>query len=186
MGRGLRSSPGTGKKDCILLDFQRQHRPHGRRLQRHFLQRPGRARRRREARQDDLSRQRREAGRKACPVADTSRWASAAFPVGTRLSSHLSSSTSTARCRKSGSARRNMPTTSAICGSRHARMHAGIRRLISSKGRAKHIFRDITGEWPDSSWNIATTPSVQITRAVLNKIKSRNIAYAKSIWARAA
>ncbi len=54
------------------------------------------------------------------------------------------------------------------------------------QGRAKHIFRDITGEWPDSSWNIATTPSVQITRAVLNKIKSRNIAYAKSIGARAA
>ena len=54
------------------------------------------------------------------------------------------------------------------------------------QGRAKHIFRDISGEWPDSSWNIATTPSVPITRAVLNKIKSRNIAYAKSIGARAA
>lgn len=47
-------------------------------------------------------------------------------------------------------------------------------------GRAKNIYKDIAGEWPDSSWNIANTPSVPISRAVLNKIKQRNIAFAKS------
>jgi len=48
------------------------------------------------------------------------------------------------------------------------------------QGRAKNIFKDITGEWPNRAWDIASTPSVPITRAVLNKIKARNIAYAKA------
>jgi len=47
-------------------------------------------------------------------------------------------------------------------------------------GRARHIYRDITGEWPDHTWSIATTPSVPITRAVFNKIKANNIRWAKS------
>ena len=49
---------------------------------------------------------------------------------------------------------------------------------------SKHIFRDITGEWPDSSWNIATTPNVQITRAVLNKI-SRATSHTRNLSGRA-
>jgi len=48
------------------------------------------------------------------------------------------------------------------------------------QGRASHIYREITGEWPDRSWTVANTPSVPITRAVLNKIKAGNIAYAKA------
>jgi hypothetical protein len=47
-------------------------------------------------------------------------------------------------------------------------------------GRARHIYRDITGEWPDHTWTIATTPSVPITRAVFNKIKANNIRWAKA------
>ena len=102
---------------------------------------------------------------KARPVCGYQPMASAAFPVGTRLSIHRLSSTSTARCGKSGSARRSTQTTSATCGNRHACMHAGIRRPIKQQGRAKHIFRDISGEWPDSSWNIANTQACRsITR----------------------
>lgn len=47
-------------------------------------------------------------------------------------------------------------------------------------GRARHIYRDITGEWPDHTWSLATTQSVPITRAVFNKIKSNNIRWAKA------
>lgn len=50
-------------------------------------------------------------------------------------------------------------------------------------GRAKHIYKDITGEWPPMTWCLDSTPSVAITRAVLNKIKSRNIAYSKAMSA---
>ena len=48
------------------------------------------------------------------------------------------------------------------------------------QGRAANIYRDITGEWPMRGWHVDNTPSVPITRAVLNKIKARNIAYAKA------
>ncbi len=50
-------------------------------------------------------------------------------------------------------------------------------------GRAKNIFKDIAGEWPPSSWNFDSTPSAAITRAVLNKIKARNIAFSKAMSA---
>ena len=48
------------------------------------------------------------------------------------------------------------------------------------QGRAANIYRDIAGEWPMRGWHVANTPSVPITRAVLNKIKAGNIAYAKA------
>ena len=48
------------------------------------------------------------------------------------------------------------------------------------QGRHPISTGEITGEWPDRSWTVANTPSVPITRAVLNKIRSRNIAYAKA------
>lgn len=51
------------------------------------------------------------------------------------------------------------------------------------RGRAKNIYRDIAGDWPPAEWSFDATPSVPITRAVHNKIRSRNIAYAKALAA---
>lgn len=48
------------------------------------------------------------------------------------------------------------------------------------QGRAFHLFRDMCGQNPPKGWNIESTPNVVITRAVLNKIKQKNIAYSKS------
>lgn len=47
------------------------------------------------------------------------------------------------------------------------------------QGRAAHIYRDITGMWPPRQWQVATTPKVPVTNAVLNQIKRRNIAFKK-------
>ena len=47
------------------------------------------------------------------------------------------------------------------------------------EGRARHIFKDIAGDWPKAGWTLESTPAVPITRAVLNKIKARNIAFSK-------
>ena len=84
----------------------RQHRPHGRRLQRHFLQRPGRA----DAGEklDKTIRRDNEEKPEGKPAqfADTSRWASAAFPVGTRLSSHHLVEHEHGEMQETGSARR--------------------------------------------------------------------------------
>jgi len=46
------------------------------------------------------------------------------------------------------------------------------------RGRASNIYRDITGEWPSGEWSFDGTPSVAISRAVLNKIRQKNIAFA--------
>ncbi len=48
------------------------------------------------------------------------------------------------------------------------------------RGRASNIYRDITGEWPSGEWSFDGTPSVAISRAVLNKIRQKNIAFAKA------
>lgn len=47
------------------------------------------------------------------------------------------------------------------------------------QGRAAHLYRDITGQWPPEAWRVETTPGVEISRNVLNKIKSQNIAFVK-------
>lgn len=48
------------------------------------------------------------------------------------------------------------------------------------QGRAAHIYRDITGSWPAHGWRVETTPHVEISRPVLNKIRQKNIAWKKS------
>ena len=47
------------------------------------------------------------------------------------------------------------------------------------RGRAAHIYRSITGQWPSEHMSFDAAPNVPITRAVLNKIRANNIAYAK-------
>ena len=47
-------------------------------------------------------------------------------------------------------------------------------------GRARHLYRDMTGREPPRHWRLDGTPSVPITRNVLNQIRSRNIAFAKA------
>ena len=45
------------------------------------------------------------------------------------------------------------------------------------KGRAAHLFKDITGSWPPREFSIETAPHVEPTRATLGKIKSIRIAF---------
>jgi hypothetical protein len=47
-------------------------------------------------------------------------------------------------------------------------------------GRAWNLFKNITGQTPSNFWSFETTPNVEITRNVRNKITSLNIAYSKA------
>lgn len=47
-------------------------------------------------------------------------------------------------------------------------------------GRAWNLFREITGKKPSAHWHFDSTPGAPITHGTLNKIKSMNIAFAKS------
>lgn len=46
------------------------------------------------------------------------------------------------------------------------------------RGRAAHLFKDMTGDWPKFSFD--TAENVPITRNVLNQIRSKNIAFVKA------
>lgn len=48
------------------------------------------------------------------------------------------------------------------------------------QGRAAHIFKDVVGTWPPRSWDFESTPGAEISRALMNKIKSKNIAFQKA------
>jgi superfamily II DNA or RNA helicase len=48
------------------------------------------------------------------------------------------------------------------------------------RGRASHIFRDIVGDWPPRSFAFDSTANVEISSAVLGKIRSKQIAFAKA------
>jgi superfamily II DNA or RNA helicase len=58
----------------------------------------------------------------------------------------------------------------------YARAHSSPEK---QRGRASHIFKDIVGAWPPKHFEFDATPNVIITRAVLNKIRSKNIAWQK-------
>lgn len=53
------------------------------------------------------------------------------------------------------------------------------------RGRAAHLFKDMTGAWPPREFNFDTAPNVEITRNVMNMIRSRNIAFVKAKQAQA-
>lgn len=59
----------------------------------------------------------------------------------------------------------------------YARAHGAPDKM---QGRAAHIFKDIVGDWPPRGWHIDSTPGAEISRTLLNKIKARNIAFAKA------
>lgn len=47
------------------------------------------------------------------------------------------------------------------------------------KGRAAHLFKDITGEWPPAHLSFDATPNVPIERNTANKIESLKLAFLK-------
>jgi superfamily II DNA or RNA helicase len=47
------------------------------------------------------------------------------------------------------------------------------------KGRAYYLYHDLVGNYPSNAWKFEATPDAPISLEVYNKIRSRNIAYAR-------
>lgn len=60
----------------------------------------------------------------------------------------------------------------------YARAHSAPERQA---GRAANIYREIVGTWPPRTWSFDQTQGMPITRDVLNKIRHANIRFAKSM-----
>lgn len=184
-GRGLRSSPETGKADCIILD-------HAGNLQRFaedfsdiFFNGLGELdsgeKLDKAIRRDDE-----EHEAKACPSCGHKPFAKRCIACGFEIQSaalveHLPGEMQEVRIgkRKLADDSRHLWEQCAT----YARAHSAPEK---QKGRASHLYRDIMGVWPPKSWSFDATPNVEITRNVLNQIRSRNIAFAKARESQAA
>lgn len=180
-GRGLRSSPDTGKQDCILLD----HSGNIIRFKEDFEaiyfdgldELDTGEKLDREVRKDDKE----EKEEKACPSCGhrpfTKRCMACGFTVQTSALVEA----------ESGEMREVVMLGGKRAGDDRAHIWAqavsyakSYSRPEKQQARAKHIYHSIVGSFPPATWRVESTPFVEITRPVLNKIKSNNIAYRKA------
>jgi superfamily II DNA or RNA helicase len=179
-GRGLRSSPKTGKTDCLLLDFSgniiRMADDYSEIYYNGLDALDNGEKMDKTIRRDDED----EPKGKPCP--------SCGFqPMGKRcVACGYEAVKASLVEHEHGEMREvRIGRTKYADDKRHLWEQAvsyarGYSAPEKQQGRAANIYRDITGEWPMRGWHVDNTPSVPITRAVLNKIKAGNIAYAKA------
>lgn len=179
-GRGLRSSQETGKQDCTLLDhsgnvirFREDFEDvyfhglseldSGERLDKQIRKEP----------EDDKT-------PKRCPVCGHTPFVRRCMSCG-----HETVKPSLVET-EAGEMREMVMLGGKQMGETRAHVWAQVAsyaRTFSApdkqQGRAAHLYKDITGSWPPREWSVAKAPKVEITRPVLNKITSLNLAYRK-------
>ncbi|HEY8879191.1 MAG TPA: DEAD/DEAH box helicase family protein [Roseateles sp.] len=180
-GRGLRSSPETGKTDCILLDhsgniirFREDFEAiyfdgldaldSGEKLDKAI-------------RKDDDE----EKTVKACPVCSHKPFVKRCMSCGHEVQASALIEAEAGVMREvvmlGG---KKMGEDRAHVWAQCAAYARGNSMPEKQQGRAAHIYHDITGQWPPQGWRVETTPNVPISQPVLNKIRSKNIAYARA------
>lgn len=178
-GRGLRSSPTTGKTDCILLDhsgnivrfaedFEQvffngvESLDMGEQLDRTVRKEP----------------EEREA--QGCPSCGHKPFRKRCMACGfEKPAAAIETSTAGEMVEIAIGKGKNRKVLadnpahlwSQVCS--YARAHSAPEK---QHGRAWHLYREITGNQPPREWSISTTPDVPVTPAVASKIKSLNIA----------
>jgi DNA repair protein RadD len=180
-GRGLRSSPDTGKTDCILLDhsgnilrfredFERIYfrgldtLDDGDKLDKQV---------RKEPEQDKTP--------KGCPSCGYRPFFSRCMSCGFERAQAIEID------HEAGVMQEMVMLGNKKMGDSRAHLWAqcaSYARTFSAPDkqqyRAAHIYRDITGAWPPRQWHVSTAPKVPVTGPVLNQIKRRNIAFKKA------
>lgn len=178
-GRGLRASPETGKRDCILLDhagnilrfaadFERIYHhgldslDDGERLDR-------KVRRDR----DD------ESDARDCPACGFSPFVGRCMSCGHEakkqsLIEHEAGEMREIVIGKTKYADDAWHLWEQVCS--YARDHSAPDKHY---GRAWHLYRDIAGVAPPRAFRLESTQNVPVSRAVLNKIRQKNIAFSR-------
>lgn len=178
-GRGLRSSPETGKKDCILLDHSGNilrfagdyadifysglsELDMGEKLDKAIRKEPE------------------DADRKGCPSCGFQPFKKRCMSCGFEIVKAADVEQLPGEMRevvigKSKAAENHAHLWQQVCA--YARAHSAPGK---QQGRAAHIFKDVVGSWPPRSWDIERTQGAEISRALMNKIKAKNIAFSKA------
>lgn len=180
-GRGLRASPNTGKKDCILLDHSGNILRFREDFERVYFngldtlddgaeldKKP-----RKEPEQDDRPKQ--------CPACRYKPFAKRCMACGFEVQK-----VSTVEA-EAGEMREVVMLGGKKAGEDRAHVWAQVStyaRLYSApdkqQGRASHLYREIVGEWPPRGWSVEKAPKVAVTQVVMNKIKQKNIAFKRA------
>ena len=178
-GRGLRASPETGKTDCILLDHSGNILRFAEDYTTIFFDGldvldMG------ESLDKAVRKEPEEGEKKGCPSCGYKPFAKRCMSCGFEIVNQSLVEQVPGYMRevtigKAKAANNHEHLWQQACA--YTRCHGN---PATMDGRARHIFNDIVGEFPPRHWNVDNTPGVEITRPVLNKIKSKTIAWVKA------
>ncbi|RZL90767.1 MAG: DUF2075 domain-containing protein [Variovorax sp.] len=178
-GRGLRASPETGKTDCILLDHSGNILRFADDYTKIFFDGldmldTG------ESLDKAVRKEPEEQEKKGCPSCGYKPFKKRCMACGFEIVDQSLVEQVPGQMREvligtSKAAEKHEHLWQQACA--YARAHG---RPDTQQGRAAHIFKDIVGTWPPREWHIEATPGAEISRAVLNKIRARNIAFARA------
>ena len=180
-GRGLRSSPQTGKTDCYLLDFSGNIIRFAEDFTEVFFN--GLESLDSGDKLDKKIRKDEEVELKGCPKCGYKPFSKRCMACGFE---HVSQSTSAALPGQmqeitigEGKNKKVLAPNAENLWHQcvaYAKHHSAPEK---QQGRAYHLFKKITGQ--DPMWRFTTAPSVEITRNVYNKITQLNMAYKKGL-----
>jgi DNA repair protein RadD len=177
-GRGLRSSPETGKIDCILLD----HSGNILRFMEDYsdiFYNGLEALDAGEKLDKAIRRDEKDKESKGCPSCGFSPFAKRCIACG-----HESQSTSMVQV-EAGEMREVMLGKKKLADdTRHlwdqlCTYAVGNSAPEKQRGRAWHLYKDMTGTEPPAHFKFDSNANTPITKNVMNKIKSKNIAYSR-------
>lgn len=177
-GRGLRSSPETGKKDCILLDHSGnivrfaedytniyfdglEKLDDGEKLDKAI-------------RKDDE-----EYEAKGCPSCGFKPFAKRCMSCGFEMQAPALKEHEAGEMREivlNGKKLAEDHSHLWYQVATYAKMHS---KPETQQGRAAHLYKAMTGTWPSRSWHVSAAPVVEVTRNVKNKITSLNLRHSK-------
>lgn len=178
-GRGLRSSPETGKEDCILLD----HSGNIVRFLEDFTEiyfnglgslDTG------EKLDKAIRKESKDFEPKGCPSCGFKPFAKRCISCGFEIVQPSLIESQPGQMQEITIGKKKLAEDKAHLWAQvatYAKAHSAPEK---QQGRAAHLYRDIVGAWPPRGWNVHDTPNVEITRNTLNQIRHKNIAFAKA------
>jgi superfamily II DNA or RNA helicase len=180
-GRGLRSSPDTGKKDCYLLDFSGNIIRFAEDFTEVFFN--GLESLDSGDKLDKKIRKDEEIELKGCPKCGYKPFSKRCMACGYEHVSQHTSSALPGHMQEitigEGKNKKKLADNAEHLWNQcvtYAKHHSAPEK---QQGRAYHLFKKITGQ--DPMWRFTTAPSVEITRNVYNKITQMNMAYRKGM-----
>lgn len=178
-GRGLRSSPDTGKVDCLLLD-------HSGNIQR-FLEDYTEiffdgldALDMGEKLDKAIRRDKEDFESKGCPACSYKPFAKRCMSCGYEKQAQALVENVPGEMREITLGKKRIADDSRHLWEQactYARAHSAPEK---QRARAYYLFKDMAGKEPPKHWGMSDTPDVPMSRNFVNQVKAKNIAYSKA------